>query len=557
MQQINQAIRSDVEPRDDRSRSHEAPVSLRRWLVALDASDQANHALDQAVRLAASAGGQITGIHAYAAKLHDKRFRQMESGLPERYREENELEHQRVVHDELIGRGLRIISDSYHEHAQAACDANDVTYQTLSPEGKNYRRLVEAAETGEFDVMAMGSVGLGTVPGNSIGTVCERVTRRCPIDLLVVRDAERAIGDGPIVAAIDGSPRAYGVLKTALDLGRRLGCEVHAVAAYDPYFHYVAFNKIAGVLSDEAGKTFRFKEQEQLHEELIDDGIAKIYQSHLEVAKTIAEGDGMALTSQLLDGKPHVAIGKYLRKVGASLVLAGKTGIHADPELDIGGTAENLIRAAPCHVWLGQVTYTPPFDTIARETITWSQEAEARMGHVPETAQNMVRMTLMRMAQEKGHTVITSSLIDEAMRRFCPDAGGRAPESESLDWTADAEALLARHADSAEAATIRLRAEKKARHDGAASVEAAHVEGFLADAEAGAPAWTAAARARLARVPEMVRPALRRRTEDLARESALQEITDQLVERAIIDSRAAMADQMALGGHPQGRNDGG
>ncbi len=29
---------------------------------------------------------------------------------------------------------------------------------------------------------------------------------------------------------------------------------MHAVAAYDPYFHYVAFNKIAGVLSEEAGR---------------------------------------------------------------------------------------------------------------------------------------------------------------------------------------------------------------------------------------------------------------------------------------------------------------
>lgn len=44
----------------------------------------------------------ITGIHAYAAKLHDRRFRQMEGGLPEGYREERELEHQREVHDELI-----------------------------------------------------------------------------------------------------------------------------------------------------------------------------------------------------------------------------------------------------------------------------------------------------------------------------------------------------------------------------------------------------------------------------------------------------------------------
>ncbi len=70
-----------------------APVSLARILVALDASEHADRALEEAVRLTASAAGAVTGIHAYAAKLHDNRFRQMEGGLPERYRKEQEMEH--------------------------------------------------------------------------------------------------------------------------------------------------------------------------------------------------------------------------------------------------------------------------------------------------------------------------------------------------------------------------------------------------------------------------------------------------------------------------------
>ena len=53
-----------------------APVSFKRPLVALDASDHANRALAEAVRLAASDDGTVTGIHAYAARLHDRRFKQ-------------------------------------------------------------------------------------------------------------------------------------------------------------------------------------------------------------------------------------------------------------------------------------------------------------------------------------------------------------------------------------------------------------------------------------------------------------------------------------------------
>ncbi|MFQ5566036.1 MAG: universal stress protein, partial [Paracoccaceae bacterium] len=284
-----------------------APVALGRVLVALDQSDYANQALAQVVRLAGSAGSTVTGIHVYAAKLHDRRFKQMEGGLPERYQRESEMEHQRDVHEDLIGMGLGLISDSYHDAAAARCEEAGVPFKRLSPEGKNYSCIMDALGTGNFDVLAMGALGLGAVAGSMIGSVCERVVRRSPIDVLVARDRRLAIGDGPIVVGMDGSAKSFGALVTALDIGRRLDVPVHVVAAYDPYYHYVAFNKISGVLDEEAGKVFRFKQQEQLHEELIDDGIARIYQAHLNVAVSVAEDRGAEIVTELLAGKPYQA----------------------------------------------------------------------------------------------------------------------------------------------------------------------------------------------------------------------------------------------------------
>ncbi len=536
------------------SQAEAAPVAVepgakRRLLVALDASDHADRALEEALRIARLSGGHVTGIHAYAAKLHDRRFRQMEGGLPEQYRKEDEMEHQRDVHDSLITRGLDLISDSYHDVAQTACDKAEVPYRRLSPEGKNYRRIVEAAAAGDFDLLAMGALGLGAVPGALIGTVCERVVRRSPIDVLVIRDAARAIGDGPLVVALDGSPRSFGALKTALHLGSALGAEVHAVAAYDPFFHYVAFNKISGVLSEEAGKEFRFKEQERLHEEIIDSGIAKIYQSHLELAHTVAEEDGASITCKLLEGKPYQAVGDYLAEVGASLLLVGKTGIHADAELDIGGNAENLLRSAPCHIWLGQTTHTPSAEAVARETISWTEEAEQKMERVPETAREMVRMAIIRFAQESGHTVVTRDLIDEATRRFCPDRGGAMEESGDLGWSAAAEALLHEVADSSLAATVRLRAEKRAIRLGADTVMPEHVEEFLELDDLPPLDWSAAALARLARVPSMVRGAVKRRIEAELREAGTTQVTPEHVEDGIAESKGVMARSMGDGGH--------
>ncbi len=529
-----------------------APVSLARILVALDASVHADRALEEAVRLAASAGGTITGIHAYAARLHDNRFRQMEGGLPERYRKEQEMEHQRDVHDSLITRGLGIISDSYHDSAVPVCDGAGVAYRRLSPEGKNYRRIVEATATGEHDVLVLGALGLGVVPGAVVGTVCERVVRRTPIDVMVVRSPDRALGDGPLVVGLDGSTRSFGAFKTALDLGRRLGAPVHAVAAYDPYFHYVAFNKIADVLSEEAGQTFRFKEQEELHEEIIDAGIAKIYQSHLEVARAVAEAEGVEIVCELLDGKPYQVIAQYLEKVGASLLLVGKTGIHADPDLDIGGNAENLLRNAPCHVWFGQTSYTPPLEAVARETITWTEEAEAKMAGVPETARAMVRLAILRLAQESGHTVITSSLIEEATDRFCPDRGGAMKAEKAVTWSGAAARLLEKIGDPSVSTSVRLRAEKRARRAKSAEVLAEHVQPFLDDEAGPAPVWGAAALARLSRVPDMVRNPVRRRIEAQAREAGATEITVEIVEAGIAESRGVMEGTMRDGGHKTG-----
>ncbi len=515
-----------------------APVSFRRVLVALDQSDHASQALSQAVRLAASCAGQVTGIHVYAAQLHDRRFRQMEGGLPEQYRQESEMEHQREVHEDLIGMGLGLISDSYHDAADQVCRAAGVGFSRLSPEGKNYRHLAEAANSGNFDVLAMGAQGLGAVPGSSIGSVCERVARRAEIDVFVARDRRHAIGDGPLVVGMDGSPRSFGALMTGLEIARILRGDLHIVAAYDPYYHYVAFNKIATVLDEEKGKVFRFKEQERLHEELIDDGIAKIYDAHLKVARNLAQEHEVTVHTELLAGKPWQAVRRYLEKVGASLLLVGKTGVHADEMLDIGSNAENLLRSAPCHVWLSCAESVPPADLVAAETIQWSDEAETAISRAPDFVQGMARTAVIREAQKQHHTYITSRFVNEVMKKLMPGAGSDRYDGGQetvhkgfppLEWKAAATAILTQVADEGLRENIRLRAEKSARRDAAEMIGPEHVTPFVEanQGEVTQPQprdrgddeviWSSASLARLMRVPEAFREQVKEGVEDHAR----------------------------------------
>ena len=54
--------------------------------VCVDNSFESTIAIDLSARLASLSGSRVTGLHVYAAKLHNDRFSQMEATLPARYR---------------------------------------------------------------------------------------------------------------------------------------------------------------------------------------------------------------------------------------------------------------------------------------------------------------------------------------------------------------------------------------------------------------------------------------------------------------------------------------
>ena len=389
--------------------------------VPVDNSDHSNMAIDIGVRLAKEFGSKIIGSHVYAAKLHDRRFKQMEAGLPEEYHDEQELERQRKIHDSLITRGLQIITDSYLDVVEKKCAAHNIPLEERSLEGKNFKALVDDINQSGYDLVVMGSLGVGAVKDSLIGSVTERVIRRVrSADVFVVKDLQPLNGGGKITVAVDGSPQSFAGLKTALTLAKALNCEVHAVSAFDPYFHYAMFNSIAGVLSEEAGKVFRFKQQEKLHEDVIDSGLAKIYQSHLEISKLVAKEEGIEIKTALLDGKPFDKILQYVRREKPWLLILGRIGVHSEDEMDVGSNTENLLRLAPCNVLLSSRKFVPPIDAVAEYTVAWTDEARLRMERVPSFARGMAKTAVYRYAIEKGFTIISNAVVDSAMGDILP-----------------------------------------------------------------------------------------------------------------------------------------
>ena len=388
--------------------------------IPVDNSDHSNMAVDLGVRLAKTFGSKIVGSHVYAAKMHDKRFKQMEAGLPEEYHDEKELDRQRQIHDSLITRGLQIITDSYLDYVDQKCSEANLPLERKSLEGRNWKVLAEDINTSGYDLVLMGALGVGAVKDSVIGSNTERVVRRVRnSDMLIIKHTQPLNG-GKIVVAVDGSPYSFGGLMTGLALGKALDKPVEAISAFDPYFHYAAFHSISGVLNEEAGKVFRFKEQEKLHEEIIDSGLAKIYQSHLDISRELAQAENTDIKTTLLDGKAFEKIIQYVRKENPWLLIVGRIGVHSDEDMDIGSNTENLLRSAACHVLVSNRKFVPPIDTQAEYTIAWTEEALGRMEKIPVFARGVAKTAIHRYAIEKGHTIISNTVVDAAVGHILP-----------------------------------------------------------------------------------------------------------------------------------------
>jgi nucleotide-binding universal stress UspA family protein len=400
--------------------------------VPVDNSDHSNRAVTCAIGLGKAYSAELVGCHVYAAKLHDYRFRQMEYTLPEEYIDEVELERQRKIHDSLITMGLKLISDSYLDGMSRLCGESGLAFEPRMMDGKHHTEILKDLAGSRHDLVVIGALGVGRARDSVIGSVCERVARQSDRDVWVVKhvpepgEAER----DTILVGIDGSPQSFGALVTAIELARTFGKQIEAIAVYDPYLHYSVFNGIVNVLTEKAAKVFRFEEQNQLHEEIIDTGLAQIYQSHLEVGERMASEDGVAIKKTLLDGKPFQKILDHARKTNPWLIVMGRIGVHSPKdETGLGSNAENVLRGAPCDVLLSTRLEVPRLDVRAEETVRWTPEAEERMTHVPEQVKGIARTGVLRLALEKGHSVITSAVIDDAMDRFMPKSASAATKA--------------------------------------------------------------------------------------------------------------------------------
>jgi len=375
----------------------------REILVPVDNSSHSHWSVDRAIELCAESGGRVTGTHVYAARLHDVRFRQLETGLPARFQSPQEIKRQRKIHDKLIEKGLQLISDSFLDQTEQRCRGAGVSLTRQLLEGINYEEIVREANGGEgrlpsligfdpniagkydggavvrgdvtvgddgrivaeeeehddklagrsgraYDLVVMGAHGIGRQEHSQLGGVVSRALRKVRKDALVVRD-DRSLKGGAWMLCIDGSAYSYKAMRVALELADAFGAKLYVCSAFDVEYHHVVFGNIKDVLSVQASKVFKFEEQEELHNNIIDKGLLRLCKANLERAEVMAEEfPDVPVETQILIGKPFDCILRWVDEIDPSLLILARHGSHRIEGTDLGSQAENLIRLAPTNV---------------------------------------------------------------------------------------------------------------------------------------------------------------------------------------------------------------
>jgi nucleotide-binding universal stress UspA family protein len=394
-------------------------------LVALDGSEPSRFAGQAALTLAEAMGACVTACHVYGVRIHQVRFSDMEPGLPAQYQQASTLADLRTAHDRLIQEGFRALSAGYVEDFVASSADKGISVESVTLEGRSYVGILRLAEKCGADLIALGAHGLGAIGDGMLGGTTTRVLLNAPCDVLVAR---RAPGDGPLVVGIDGSRQAMQAAATAADIGQALNKPVRMTAVYDPDFHTRVFNVMGHSLSPQRQEEVGLAGQEELHDDIINDGLGQLYDGFLAEAYDRVSGNGTTVTRHLARGKAYAMLNSHAADANADLIVVSRYGHHREECSRLGSNAESLLRTASANVLLvGGIDSSRHHEETCDEVVerplesaavTWQPDAEARLKRVPIFARPMAKRAVEDAVRSSGKTAVSARDFDDVAARF-------------------------------------------------------------------------------------------------------------------------------------------
>lgn len=139
---------------------------FKKILVAMDGSNCARKAFEKALDMARASGGTLTIMHVLQ--------------LPPTALFEKELT---AKVEAFFRRDAKLF---LAEHAEEAA-MKGISVDTILAKGNPAQAILRAAESAGFDVIIIGSRGLGGVKGLLLGSVSHAVVQHASVPVLVVR----------------------------------------------------------------------------------------------------------------------------------------------------------------------------------------------------------------------------------------------------------------------------------------------------------------------------------------------------------------------------------
>jgi nucleotide-binding universal stress UspA family protein len=316
-------------------------------LVALDGSKYSLSGGDIALEFSKQYGSEIIAAHIYDGKIHSVRLREMEPDLPEKYQEEETLKHVRDSHNELIYEGFKSLSKGYIEEFEKMAADKKINVHSIHREGRNYSGILQLARENDVDLIVMGAYGLGFTSNEALGSATSKVLRESPCDILIAR---KEFSKGDILIGVDGSPESEEALRKSVTMSKTFGKQLNIASAYDPFLHGTIFNVMAEALSKERQEDIGLNKQQALHDNIVDEGLGKLYKRFLDKAEIFAVESGIKPKVHLLKGKTFTTIVDLSEKQETDVIIAGRFGHHRDEQVKIGSNSEAIVRHAGTNV---------------------------------------------------------------------------------------------------------------------------------------------------------------------------------------------------------------
>ena len=149
-----------------------------RILIAYDGSEPSQHALEQGVSLAKLTDSDVT-IMSVVPRIMIPVFTEPGTGAS-MYSAQEMANAQREM--------SRYYSDSLKEASQRlASEYPELKVETELLEGRPSQAIIDMAENDGFDLIVIGSRGLGGITGWILGSTSRRVVDSCTVPVLLIK----------------------------------------------------------------------------------------------------------------------------------------------------------------------------------------------------------------------------------------------------------------------------------------------------------------------------------------------------------------------------------